>query len=1056
MSSPRFERVRALFAAAAGLDAGGRAALLGRECAGDAELRAEVEALLAHHDAPRHDLDRPLGGSGELARLARGVELPERVGRYRVVRRLAEGGMGVVYEAEQDRPRRTVALKVIRADVAGPEARRRFEHEAEILGRLHHPGIAQVFEAGVADAGAGPQPFYAMELVRGEAITEHADRRGLGRRERLVLLVRVCEAVHHAHQNGIIHRDLKPENVLVEPEGRVVVLDFGVARITEPERGGDPRRTLLGQVLGTPGYMSPEQAAGDPWAVDVRTDVYALGVLGYELLTGRLPHDLEGQPIGEIVRILQEERPTPPGRLRPELRGDLEVILLKALAAEKERRYASASELAEDVRRHLASEPIQARPPTALYLLGRFARRNKPLVGAAVLGLAALIAAAALSLGFGVSEASARARAQRDAYVANVAAAQMALESGNPGMARARLQRAPPEHREWEWRHLLARTEQSVYAAELGGPVRCLAVAPGGGLVAAAVAGPSGGEELVLFDLVARAVARRADAGGLGVAAVAWHPEGREFATAGDRGVHLWDASGLTPRALGPPDAGAVAGVAYDAEGRRLACVSGVGVHVLELASAEVLAAAHPRGRGPAVLFAPGGRELLACSYARPLRIDAAGGAFEEEPGFGRGPAEDLLCLDLSPAGDRLAAGSLDRTAGVWDLATGELVHLLRGHRSFVTGVVFTDGGAALATASRDHTLRVWSAATGEPVGVLLGHTGPVTGLAELPDGSGLVSGSEDGTLRLWQPEAAVRWAALRGHRSYVYDVAFFPGGERLASCAWDATARIWGARGELLHELAVRGTAYAVAVAPGGGRLAVGHRAADGVDLVVLDAAGGGELLALGAHRSHVVALAYLPDGRLLSAGADGRLAAWTPEGELERELDAGAAIQALAVHPGGASAALSIEGGAVELWDLAGVRRTAVLREAGPAVQALDFSPGGELLAGGGHDASVTLWDVGGRRPVHRLLGHTDRVFAVAFHPGGTRLASGANDQLVILWDPLAGEEVARLGGHRHYVHALAFSPDGTRLASAGGDGDVRVWDTVPLGRRLAREPR
>ncbi len=312
--------------------------------------------------------------------------------RYRITGRIGEGGMGIVYEAEQENPRRRVALKVLRPGAASKPMLRRFEYEAEILGRLDHPGIAKVHEAGTWDTGRGPQPWFAMELVRGVTLAGYLAERNPDRAERLELFLAICEAVQHAHQKGVVHRDLKPANILVGDDGRPKVLDFGVARVSG--EGAATMGTLAGQLVGTLPYMSPEQVGGDPEAVDIRSDVYALGVLLYELLSGRLPLDVSGLSITEAVLAITGNEPPPLGTLSSDLRGDLETIAAKALAKDRERRYDSAAALADDVARHLHHEPIAARPPSGIYQLKKFARRNRVLVG----GVAAVIAALAIGV----------------------------------------------------------------------------------------------------------------------------------------------------------------------------------------------------------------------------------------------------------------------------------------------------------------------------------------------------------------------------------------------------------------------------------------------------------------------------------------------------------------------------------------------------------------------------------------------------------------------------------------------------------------------------------
>jgi tetratricopeptide (TPR) repeat protein/tRNA A-37 threonylcarbamoyl transferase component Bud32 len=304
--------------------------------------------------------------------------LPSHIGRYRIIRLIGEGGMGAVYQAEQEQPRRTVALKVIKSAWASPELVRRFEQESEVLARLQHPGIAQVYEAGATDTESGPQPYFAMEFIQGQTLCEYAAAHHLSTRARLEIMVKICDAVHHAHQRGIIHRDLKPGNILVDETGQPKILDFGVARMTDADAQAT-RQTDLGQLIGTLAYMSPEQVLADPLELDTRSDVYALGVILYEFLADRLPYALS-RKLDEAVRTIRETDPARLSSISRNYRGDIETIVAKALEKDKTRRYNSAAGLAADVRHYLHDEPITARPPSTTYQLRKFARRNRALV----------------------------------------------------------------------------------------------------------------------------------------------------------------------------------------------------------------------------------------------------------------------------------------------------------------------------------------------------------------------------------------------------------------------------------------------------------------------------------------------------------------------------------------------------------------------------------------------------------------------------------------------------------------------------------------------------
>ncbi|HEV2495736.1 MAG TPA: tetratricopeptide repeat protein [Terriglobia bacterium] len=338
-----------------------------------------------------------------------GQPLPARIGRYRIIRLLGEGGMGAVYEAEQDFPHRTVALKVIRAGYATLDMLRRFENEAQALGRLQHPGIAQIYEAGTAETPFGKQPYFAMELVRGQALVAYCDEHQLDVRQRLELMTKICDAVQHAHQRALIHRDLKPANILVDESGQPRILDFGVARLTDSDAQAT-RQTDIGQLVGTLAYMSPEQVLGDPAEIDTRSDVYALGVILYELLAGKGPYVM-GRQLHEVVRTIREEEPTALSSVNRTYRGDVDTIAGKALEKDKTRRYASAAELAADIRRYLHDEPITARPPSTSYQLWKFARRNRALV----LGVAAVFVVLVLGVVASTWEAVQARRAEAKA-----------------------------------------------------------------------------------------------------------------------------------------------------------------------------------------------------------------------------------------------------------------------------------------------------------------------------------------------------------------------------------------------------------------------------------------------------------------------------------------------------------------------------------------------------------------------------------------------------------------------------------------------------------------
>lgn len=437
LNAERYMLVKEIFLAASNRSPEERLSFLEEACGADIELRTEVESLLSHDDSAEEFMQTPMFKGGPPLNTSdifatRKLDFsevkipprarPARIGAYAIIDVLGEGGMGVVYLAEQDNPKRRVALKVIRPGLATRDVLRRFEFEAQLLGRLQHSGIAQIFEAGTFDDGDGQRPYYAMELIEGQPLGQYIEENDLDVCQRLELLIKVCEAVHHAHQKGIIHRDLKPGNILVVTEGLgpeacglrhdsnadapglkpqasslPKILDFGVARAV----GADDRQTIqtgAGQLIGTISYMSPEQVSGNPDDLDTRSDVYALGVIGFEMLARALPHEFGRKPIAECARIIRDEDPRKLSEFDKSFRGDLETIFAKALEKNQTRRYQSASDLAADLRRYLKHEPISARPATPLYRYRKSLQRHRWATigltaagGAVVLGVAAWI-----------------------------------------------------------------------------------------------------------------------------------------------------------------------------------------------------------------------------------------------------------------------------------------------------------------------------------------------------------------------------------------------------------------------------------------------------------------------------------------------------------------------------------------------------------------------------------------------------------------------------------------------------------------------------------------
>jgi serine/threonine protein kinase len=421
-----------------------RAAFLDGACRGDVGLRGRVEGLLREQEELGSFLESPhpalAGAVGDITAVVPSERPTPVIGPYKLLEPIGEGGMGTVWMAEQTAPvKRLVALKVVKAGMDSRQVLARFGAERQALALMDHPNIAKVLDAGATEQGG---PYFVMELVKGVPITRYCDEKRLTPRERLELFIPVCQAVQHAHQKGIIHRDLKPSNVVIglyDGQPMPKIIDFGVAKATGPKLTEATLFTGFGTVIGTPEYMSPEQAQLDNLDIDTRSDIYSLGVLLYELLTGTTPFvkkDLEKAGLLEMLRMIREQEPTrpstklstaeglptlaanrgtEPARLTKLVRGELDWIVMKALEKDRNRRYETADGLAADLRRYLDNEPVQACPPSARYRIGKFARRNRAVLVTTVLVATALVAGTAISTWQAIRATRAEADAHREA-----------------------------------------------------------------------------------------------------------------------------------------------------------------------------------------------------------------------------------------------------------------------------------------------------------------------------------------------------------------------------------------------------------------------------------------------------------------------------------------------------------------------------------------------------------------------------------------------------------------------------------------------------------------
>ena len=775
-----------------------RAAYLADVCGSDSALRAHLVGLLQMHGHAGSFLEAPKATAVTID-----VPTHERpgtvIGLYKLMEEIGSGGFGLVFVAEQQQPlRRKVALKVIKPGMDTREVIARFEAERQALALMDHPNIARVFDGGTTPSG---RPYFVMELVKGVPITEFCDQNHLPIRERLELFMNICRAIQHAHQKGVIHRDLKPSNIMVSLHDAtpvVKVIDFGVSKAVGRQLTEKTVYTGFTQMIGTPVYMSPEQAGMSGLDIDTRTDIYALGVLLYELLTGTTPFDkerLRTAAYEELRRIIREEDPprpstrfttlgqaastisanrkSDPKRLTQLCRDELDWIVMKALEKDRNRRYESASAFAADVQRYLADEPVLACPPSAAYRCRKFAKRYRAALATAVTMAAGVLlavgslAAAVVVLAESNAEVSAKQkqtnaaldrekqtsealkrsldREQQVMYFHRIALAEREIEARRVGRAEELLAECPPRLHGWEWHYLKRRSRQEPITFRGLGRIDSVAISPNGRMVASTSRGS--GEIRIWDRTTAKELLRLS--GFVGSAGIVFHPDGKSLISAGsDDTLRIWD-------------------VTTGGELRKL--------HV-------------PEGAG-ALTVSPDGRLLVTSGRDNTLRVRDV--ADLRELRTLRGHTRMIYEAAFGP--DKLlATGSFDGTVRVWNATTGGTIHTLRGHAGPVLGVAFRRDGKQAASCGVDGTTRVWDVVTGKMVLLIRAENVTTVGVAFSPDGRRLATGSWEKVVRIWDLETDQEAITLRGHADMVMGVSYSSDGDQLVSWSLDGTVRAW------------------------------------------------------------------------------------------------------------------------------------------------------------------------------------------------------------------------------------------------------------------------